>query len=223
MKTALVFGHTSGFGLAVTQDLLDKKYKVVGFARSVSNIKSDLLENIQVDLSKKEDVAKAIEIVKTKYSRFDCIIYCAGVLTVHKIDNLNYGENENLYKINAFAPMMIESGLLKLIRNNQADVINITSSCLVEYYTEYTEYTTSKAALQRFTQDLQLELKDTSCRVTEFCPGAFASNIYKNMTGEKVNRNEEEQVSAHEYTKVLVSILELPKKIVVPHIYIDRK
>lgn len=223
MKTALVFGHTSGFGLAVTQDLIDKKYKVIGFARSMGRIKSDQLEDVQVDLSKKEDITKAIDFVKTKFPKFNYLIYCSGVLTVHSMDNLNYDENEYQYKINVFAPMMLESGLLALIKKNEADIVNITSSVLVEHYSNYTEYTSSKSAFQKFTQDLQQELKDTSCRVTEFCPGAFASNIYKSMTGKKVQRDEEEQVSAHEYTKMLVYILELPKQIVVPYIHIDRK
>lgn len=223
MKTVIVFGHTSGLGFAVTKELLNKKYQVVGFARSKSNLKSNSLINETVDLANKKDVGKAIVTIKEKYPKFDAIIYCSGLLTAHDIDKLNYDENELLYKVNVFAPMQLESKLLPLIKKNFADVVNIASSALIEYYPQFAEYTSAKAALERFTKDLQKTLQNSKCRVIEFCPGAFASNIYKNMTGQKINRNESIQVSADEYAKVLVYLLELPKIMEVPYIYIDRK
>lgn len=118
---------------------------------------------------------------------------------------------------------MFESGLLPLIRQNRADVINITSSALIKYYSAFAEYSSAKAALQKFTRDLQEELKETNSRVIEFCPGAFASNIYKNMTGDKINRNEAAQLSADSYASIIVYLLELPKKIQVYYIYVDKK
>ena len=223
MKTAIIVGHSSGLGFAVTKALIDRQYRVIGVARSINSIKSELLENIQVDLSKKEGIEKAILEIKNKYSQFDFIVYCASLLTAHNIDNLNYDDTEQLYKVNVFAPLMFESGLLSLIRRNEADIINITSSALIEYYPAFAEYSSAKAALQKFTKDLQEELKETSSRVIEFCPGAFASNIYKNMTGDKINRNEAAQVSAKEYADIIVYILELPKKMEVRYIYVDRK
>lgn len=223
MKTVIVAGHTSGLGFAVTKALISKKYKVIGIARSISSLKSDLLVNTQVDLSKKEGIEKAILEIKNKYSQFDCIVYCAGTLTAHDVDSLNYDDMEQLYKVSVFAPMMFESNLLSLIRKNGADVVNITSSALIEYYPKFAEYSSAKAAFQKFTKDLQQELRESSARVIEFCPGAFASNIYKNMTGEKVYRNEAAQLPADDYASIIVYLLELPKKIEVPYIYVNKK
>lgn len=223
MKTAIVVGHTSGLGFAVTKALIAKQYKVIGVARSFCSIKSALIVNIQVDLSKKEEIEKTVTEVKNKYSKFDSIVYCAGTLTAHNMDNLSYDDMEQLYKVNVFAPMMFESSLLSLIRKNGADVVNITSSALIEYYSKFAEYSSAKAAIQKFTRDLQQELKETRSRVIEFCPGAFASNIYKNMTGEKVYRNEAAQLPADDYARIIVYLLELPKRIEIPSIYVNKK
>lgn len=223
MKTAIIFGHTSGLGLEVAKSLLDKQCKVIGFARSTSILKSKLLENVQVDLIKKEEVEKAVKLIKEKYARFDYIIYCAGTLTAHNIDNLDYGEMEQLYKINVFAPMIIESKLLQLIKKNESDVVNITSSALIDYYPAFIEYASSKAALQKFTQDLQKELKETNCRVIEFCPSGFISNMYVHMTGDKVNRDESIQMPTKDVASLLVYLLELPKKMEVSYIFVNRK
>lgn len=223
MKTAIIFGHTSGLGLELTNQLIKKNYNVVGFARSACKLNSNLLINNITDLTSEQDINKAIFLIKSKYSSFDYLIYCAGTLTAHNIDNLNYSEVEKLYKINIFAPMIIESSLLKLIINNGSDVVNITSSALIDYYPKFAEYSSSKAALQKFTKDLQKELKETNSRVIEFCPSGFTSNIYKNMTGDKVNRDESVQMQAADVANILIFLLELPKKIEISQIYVNRK
>lgn len=223
MKTALVFGHTSGLGYEVTKTLIKKNYKVIGFARSQGKNKSNLLTDVQVDLSDKEGVQKAISIIKKQYHQFNYLIFCTGVLTAHNLDDLSMTDTEIVYRVNVFAPMMIESALLELIKQNEADVVNVTSSSLVDYYPQFTEYSTSKSALQKFTNDLKKELQTTRCRVIEFCPSGFTSNIYKNMTGDKVNRDESLQMKAEDLASLMIYLLELPKKIEISHIYIDRK
>lgn len=221
MKTALIFGHTSGMGFAITKILLEKNYSVIGFARSQSSMQSDRLENIQVDLTVKEEVEKTSMLIKRKFDKFDVLIYCSGVLTAHTTDNLDYQETERLYKILVFAPMIIESHLLPLIKKNKADVVNITSEALIHFYPSFAEYSSAKAAISNFIKHLQTVLDQTGSRVIEFCPGAFQSNIYKNMTGEKMKRDEGKYLSADAYAKIIAYLLDLPKNIKVPYIYVD--
>ncbi|MBU1110405.1 SDR family NAD(P)-dependent oxidoreductase [Patescibacteria group bacterium] len=223
MKTAIIFGHTSGLGLEVSKIFIEKNCSVIGLARSKSALQSDLLTNIQVDLSKEKDIDKTISTIKKEHCSFDYLIYCSGTLTVHNIDNINYSDMEYLYKVNVFAPMVIESALLNLVKENSADVVNITSSTLIDYYSVFSEYASSKSALQKFTQDLQKELGGTASRAIDFCPSGFASNIYKSMTGDKINRDETAQMQTADVAALLVSLLELPKKIEISHILVNCK
>jgi len=66
--------------------------------------------------------------------------------------------------------------------------------------------------LQRFTSDLQYKLYGTKSRVIEFRPGAFKSNIYKNMLGDKIDRIEKEQMDPNDLAGIIYYILNLPKK-----------
>jgi short-subunit dehydrogenase len=223
MKTALIFGHTSGLGYQVTKRFLDAGYAVIGIARRKSDVVSDNLVNITADLSRKDDVLRVVQEIKGQHSTFDVVIYCAGMLIAHDIDKLDYDQMERSYKVNTFAPMTIESGLLDLIKKNSADVLNVSSSSIVDLYPKYSEYSSSKIALQKFTNDLQKALKDTPSRVVHFCPSGFTSNIYNTMIGEKVDRDESVQMKSEDLADLIYYLLALPKKIEITDIYVNRK
>ena len=99
MKTSIIFGHSSGLGHQVTKHLIAKGYKLIGFARSESSLKSKMLTNIKIDLSEKGSIDQLIKKVKSQYSAFDSLIFCAGKLTAHKIDSLNYEEMQKVFII----------------------------------------------------------------------------------------------------------------------------
>jgi 3-oxoacyl-[acyl-carrier protein] reductase len=222
-KTALIFGHSSGLGHELTQVMINDGYSVVGISRRKSSIDSPKLKNLEYDLSQKEQIDEVIDMIKTNHHKFVALIFAAGTLTAHAIDNLDYVEIERLFKVNTFAPMVIESALLPEIKNNGADIINITTIALFNYYPAFAEYSATKAAIAKFTQDLQKELFDTPSRVIDFCPSGFTSDIYKVMTGDKVNRDESLQMKSADLAELILYTLKLPKRIEITKILINRK
>lgn len=222
-KTALIFGHSSGLGYELSKSLLKDGYCVIGASRRVSDIQSSSLINLAVDLEDKSQIQKICDQIKSDYSKFDVLIFAAGTLTAHDIDNLDYQELERSYRVNTFAPMIIESRLLDLVKKNEADIVNITSSALIDYYPAFAEYSSSKAAFAKFTHDLEKELKPTNSRVTDICPGGFTSNIYKVMTGDKIDRDESRQMKAEDLADLILYIIKLPKRIEVVNIFVNRK
>lgn len=222
-KTALVFGHTSGLGLAVSRELMTKGYKIVGVARSKSSVESDDVVSLTADISKKFDIENVVNEITQKYATFDVLVYCSGTLTSHDMGSLDYDGMEYAYKVNTYAPMYIESRLLDLIKKNGSYVVNVTSSTLMINYPQFAEYASSKAALAKFTKDLHVELKDTGARVMDICPGGFASNIYTKMSGEKNERDESKQMDPANIAGLIAYIVELPKNVEVPFLFVNRK
>lgn len=222
-KTALLFGHSSGLGHALSEVLLEEGFSVIGVSRRKSEIQSPHLINLEVDLADEAQIHRLCQEIQHDHPDFDVLIFAAGALTAHSIDKIVYKELERIYRVNTFAPMVIESLLLDTIKSNNADVINITSSSLIDYYPAFAEYSSSKAAFAKFTLDLRKELKSTQCRVMDICPGGFASNIYKTMTGDKIDRDESRQMKAEDLAGLIVYLLKLPKRMEVAHIFIDRK
>jgi NADP-dependent 3-hydroxy acid dehydrogenase YdfG len=222
-QSALIFGHTSGLGLEMSTKLLKRGYQVVGISRRTSDSAARGLVEIVADLSVEHGVEGAVETIRNRYADFDALVYCAAMLTAHEIDSLRYDTLEQIYRLNLFAPMLIESRLLDLIEQNGADVINVTSSSIHDLYPALSEYSTAKAALAKFTDDLRIRLQTSRARVVEVCPSGFTSNIYSNMSGDKIDRDETKQIKAADLAELLVYILELPKVMEVGRLYVSRK
>lgn len=222
-RLALIFGHTTGLGLAITEALLQEGEDVVGIARSQLPDGGRLHGEIRADLSLKDDLHSALEEIRGKYSGFSTLVYCAGNLVAHPIDEIDIATLDYVLRVNTIAPMVIESGLFDLIRDNPADVVNITSSSIIDYYPLFSEYSASKIALAKFSSDLQRSLRDSKARVVEFCPSGFASRLYERMDGVRVDRDESIQMPTDELARFLVGILRLPRSMEISSVVINRK
>jgi len=137
MKKVLIFGHSSGLGLSTTKFFLNNNIKVIGLSRKKSKIKDQNLTEISVDLNNEKQITQIIQLIKSKYSDFNALIYCSGILTSHEPEKINLKKMKDLFNVNFFAPVKIETELLKLIKKNEADIVNVTSSVVCEYYEDY--------------------------------------------------------------------------------------
>lgn len=222
-KIALVFGHTFGLGFSIAQKLLDEGYNVVGVARSKSSVQAEGLLNIQADLSVKEDIERVIQEIRQNHFSFEVLVYATGVLAAHSLDDLNYDDAMRMYQLHILAPMHIESHLLDFVKQNNAYVINVTSSTLVRHLPQLAEYASSKAAFARFTKQLQKELEGSGARVMDLCPSGFASNILITLLGERIERDESAQINPDDIADLVCFILKLPPKMEVSKLFINRK
>jgi 3-oxoacyl-[acyl-carrier protein] reductase len=222
-RHAIIFGHTSGLGLAVAKQLGRQGFEIIGIGRSKADIPDLAITEIHADLSKADEVKRVIREIREKHSSFDVLVYTAGALTAHDMDKLDYADMEYLYRVNVFAPMSIESALLDLVEINGADVVNLTSSSIYEFYPKFAEYSTSKAAFAKFTSDLQRRLKDSSARVIDLSPSGFTSNMYATMRGELIQRDESKQIQVDDLAALVCYILALPKRMEITKINVNRK
>jgi NADP-dependent 3-hydroxy acid dehydrogenase YdfG len=223
MKTALIFGHSNGLGEVVSRRLLQNNCRVVGVARSAPGYTSPNLASIQADLSNTEALRVVLETIKSDYAKFDFLVFTAGVLLGSSWGALRYSDMEFIYKVNVLAPIMIESSLIGQIKTNGATVLNVTSSTTTHYYPNLVPYAASKAALRKFTEDLQNELQYTNARAIDFCPGGFTSTIYQTMLGEKIERDEMQQINIDDMADLVVYLLNSHPMMRINNIFVGRR
>jgi 3-oxoacyl-[acyl-carrier protein] reductase len=218
MKQAIITGASDGLGKSIAALLLEKDVEVIALCRSAP---PNGAIHIATDLTKQEDIEAAINTIKKDHPNFDCLMNCAGVLSITPLDRLDFEELNNLFKVNVTAPMRLVSGLLDNIKANNADIVNVASTIGFKAYKDQAAYGSSKWAMRGFTENLQLELKSTKCRVIGFNPGGFKSKLFEKATGKEINLDK--YMDPEELAKLLLQILELPKNMEVSQIVINRK
>jgi NAD(P)-dependent dehydrogenase (short-subunit alcohol dehydrogenase family) len=82
-QTAIVTGASSGIGLGVTQALLERGWRVVATARTISGSKdlkpSPDLVLVDGDISKKETAVRVVEAAIQHFGRIDLLVNNAGI------------------------------------------------------------------------------------------------------------------------------------------------
>lgn len=219
MKTIIITGVSDGLGYQLGKKALDTGYKVVGISRSIPDLK---IEHINGDLSEEAGLNAVVETIKEKYSDFDVLINCAGMLSVKSLGKVEYAETLKLFKLNVIAPLFLVSELTELIKTNEADIVNIGSTVGSKAYESQAAYGASKWAVRGLNQNLQLEFKNTKCRVIGFNPGGFKSNFFEKATGIE-NNDWNGWMNPSDIAEFILQIIALPKNMEVSDINLNRK
>lgn len=126
-------------------------------------------------------------------------------------------------KINVLAPIFLASQLINLIKENEADILNVGSTIGTKAgYPDQIAYTTSKWAMRGTSYNLQLELKNANCRVIQFNVGGMNTRMHTKWTGKEIE-HPEEWMNPEDIAELMLYLLNLPKKIEISEITINRK
>lgn len=220
MKTIVLTGASDGLGKEFAKVCLKNKIDIIALCRTKPEYESTF---IKVDLTKENSIINACDIIKEKYRKFDALVNCAGVPGIQKLEEITYGCLDNVMKINSIAPMFITSQLIHLIKENEADIINVGSTIGIKQgYLDQLAYTTSKWALRGTSYNLQLELKKCKSRVIELNVGGMNTRMHEKYTGKKIE-NPEEWMQPQDIANLMLYLLNLPKNVEVSEITVNRK
>jgi len=145
---------------------------------------------LSVDVTNNEQVLDAAKQVQTTFGRIDVVINNAGYMEKHNlIADTDVDEWWSVWNINmrgtyqvtrAFLPLLIESG-------GEKTIINLTSVGAHFFVPRYSAYPTSKLALLRFAEFVDLEYSDKGILTYSVHPGAIASDMAATMPQEMMH------------------------------------
>lgn len=193
--------------------------QVINISRSPCDVKGVI--NIKCDLANQDDIIKATDNIRQKYTKFGALVNCAGVITCEGVDKNIYPELERVIKVNTLAPMFLTSQLLDLIKENGADVVNIGSTAGTKG-TKSGIYGTSKWALRGVSENLRVELGGTQCRVIQFNPSGIGTKLFKEYHG-KDSDTPANWMQPKDVASIILFALKLPKQIEISELLINRK
>jgi short-subunit dehydrogenase len=219
MKRVIITGASEGLGLEISKKFKDEGWGVVGISRHKPQGLN--IEYIETDLTQEEEINNLIKNIEDKYSEFDALINCAGMISIEELEDIEYEKTEQLIKLNLIAPMMLVSRLKELILENEADILNVGSSISYKAYEQQSAYGASKWGLKGLTENLRLEFKGSKVRVTSFNPGGFQSKLFEKATGESPDLSK--FMDPKDLANIIYFIINTPKSLEVSEILINRK
>lgn len=188
MKTVLITGCSSGFGLATAQYFLDRDWKVIATMRTPREDvlpRSDRLRVLALDVTDAQSVRQAVEAA----GPIDVLVNNAGIGVLGALEGTSMTTAREVFETNTLGTMAVTQAVLPQFRQRKAGVIvNVTSSVTLMPLPLLSVYTASKAAVNAFTESLALELQPFNVRARLVLPGRapetrFGENAQPRMEG----------------------------------------
>ncbi|OWO92233.1 short-chain dehydrogenase/reductase [Rhizobium esperanzae] len=171
MKTVLVTGCSSGFGLEIARFFLAQGWKVIATMRTPRQDLlpiSDHLKIIALDVTSPESIRAAVETA----GPVDVLVNNAGIGWLNAVEGTPIEIARDVFETNTLGTIAMTQAVLPQMRERQKGVIvNITSSVTVKPLPLLSVYTASKAAVNAFTESAALELEPFNVRVRIVLPG----------------------------------------------------
>ena len=186
-KAVLVTGASSGIGRKITEHLAADGYFVYATARKEEELKAlGAIKNVQplhLDVTQPADIAAAVEAVTKGGRGLYGLVNNAGVATFGTIADMRMEEFDLTMKVNAYGPVMMIKAFEPLIIAAKGRIVNIGSPSGITDGggPDIVAYVMSKHAVEGLTDSLVRQLAPLGVQVSAVEPGAYRSNMDKNM------------------------------------------
>jgi NAD(P)-dependent dehydrogenase (short-subunit alcohol dehydrogenase family) len=188
MKTVLITGCSSGYGLETARHFHAQGWNVVATMRAPREDvlpRSERLRVLALDVTRPERIAVALE----ASGPIDVLVNNAGIGLFGAFEATPMATVREVFETNTFGVMAMTQAVLPQLRARRSGVVvNVTSSATLAPMPLVAVYTASKMAIEGFTASLALELEAFNVRVKLVEPGygpttRFTSNGGARMEG----------------------------------------
>jgi NAD(P)-dependent dehydrogenase (short-subunit alcohol dehydrogenase family) len=188
MKTVLITGCSSGFGLEIARYFLARDWRVVATMRTPrADVlpSSDRLRVLALDVTNAESIREAVEAA----GPIDVLVNNAGLGAAAPAEFVPIATVRELFETNTIGTIALTQAVLPQFRERRAGVVvNVTSSVTLKALPMIAAYHASKAAVNAFTESIALELEPFGVRASLVLPGRapdtrFGENRRARMLG----------------------------------------
>lgn len=188
MKTVLITGCSSGYGLEIARHFHAQGWNVIATMRTPQEDvlpRSERVRVLPLDVTKAESIAAAIE----ASGPIDVLVNNAGIGVVGAFEATPIATIREVFETNTFGVFAMTQAVLPQFRARRSGVIvNVTSSATLTPMPLAAVYTASKMAVEAFTASVAFELEYFNVKVKLVEPGYgpntnFAVNGAERMQG----------------------------------------
>ncbi len=186
MKTILITGCSSGYGLETARTFLAQGWNVIATMRTPRPelfAPSDRLRVLALDVTKPDSIAAALKAC----GPIDVLVNNAGIGLFGAFEATPMSTTREVFETNTFGMMAMAQAVLPQLRAQGAGVIiNVTSSVTLAPMPMVAVYTASKMAIQGFSASLALELAEFGVTVKLVEPGYGPTTRFSSNSGARL-------------------------------------
>jgi len=187
-RIAIVTGAGRGIGRAIALAFAREGADVVVVSRTLSEVQETAAQvmalgrrsfPLQVDVSRKEDVERMVELALGEFGKVDVLVNNAGILG--PLGPLVQNDVERwieTIKVNLIGTFLCCKAVLPImIKHGGGKIVNLSGGGAAYPHPCFSAYATSKAAVVRLTETLAEELKEFNIQVNAIAPGAVNTRL----------------------------------------------
>ena len=189
-RTVVVTGASRGLGFATAVHLHRRGWVVVAAMRTPEAGRKRLAEELGADLDERRLVAVALDLedprsvdaaVSTIIDEVgvpDAIVHNAGVAGAGAVEEMPSDVVERMFATNVFGAVRLTRALLPAMREaGRGRIVVVSSEAAVRGMPATSAYSSSKAALERWSESLAMEVGPFGLGVTVLVTGTFKTDI----------------------------------------------
>lgn len=179
---ALVTGANSGLGKFAAQALLDAGFRVVGTSRNAAGLEPNPgLTFIELDVTRDDSVAAAVDAVIKQFGRIDVLVNNAGMGLAGASEENSIAQSQRLFDINVFGVMRMTNAVLPhMRRRGSGRIVNISSIFGLMPSPYMAAYSATKFAVEGYSESVDHEVRDDNIRVVLVEPGGTRTGFDDN-------------------------------------------
>ena len=204
-KVALITGSASGFGKGMAERFTKEGAKVaiidinIEAAKSLSKKLGKNTIAIYCDVTKVEDIEKAVNLTIEKFGTIDIVINNAGWTHLNQpmleVDEETF---KKVYDINVFSIFHMIKSIIPIWRelSHKGNIINIGSTAGLSPRPGLTWYNSTKGCVNFMSKALAIELAPDKIRVNCIAPVAGETPLLPQFMGGDTKENREKFISS---------------------------
>ncbi|WLR57895.1 3-ketoacyl-ACP reductase [Guptibacillus hwajinpoensis] len=220
-KVAYITGASSGIGRATALQLASEGVHVGLIARTEEKLKKVATEAeshgvkavvAPADISKIDEVNKAVEKLKNELGTVDILINNAGMGRYGSFLEIEPDDWKETFEVNVYGTYHVTRAVLpQMIEKDSGDIITISSSSGLKGTAGSTSYSASKFAIQGMTEALMQEVRRNNIRVFTLNPSLVATEL---VFGDKLDEQDKEKyMQPEDLAEYMVGQLKLHPRI----------
>ncbi|CAA0110653.1 Putative oxidoreductase SadH [Zhongshania aliphaticivorans] len=186
-KTAVITGAAGGLGSALASSMADKGCHLALIDSNQAAL-SELIKRLEyphlrisshiINLCEQTDIDSLPAAIASVHNSIDILINNAGMTIQKSVENHSIDDWQRVFNLNFWAPVSLCKTLLPLLRQQRsAHIVNLSSMAAFYGLPSQSSYSSSKAALQAYSESLAAELNRDGIVISCIHPGAIKTDM----------------------------------------------